>query len=203
MKIFMFFLLFFASPPLFAQATFKVMTYNVENFFDTRDNPTKNDDEFLPSGNRYWTQSRYYHKLQQIAKVISAAGEWSTPALIALCEVENDSVLSHLTRRTPLRWQDYRYIITQSPDPRGINVALLYQRDQFFYLRHESIPIRFSGNKHKLTRDILHVYGKIITGDTLDVFVCHFPSRYGGEKESERIVLTRPALYGDLAIPCY
>ena len=63
MKIFMFFLLFFASPPLFAQATFKVMTYNVENFFDTRDNPTKNDDEFLPSGNRYWTQSRYYHKL--------------------------------------------------------------------------------------------------------------------------------------------
>lgn len=53
MKIFMFFLLFFASPPLFAQATFKVMTYNVENFFDTRDNPTKNDDEFLPSGNRY------------------------------------------------------------------------------------------------------------------------------------------------------
>ena len=69
MKIFMFFLLFFASPPLFAQATFKVMTYNVENFFDTRDNPTKNDDEFLPSGNRYWTQSRYYHKLQQIAKV--------------------------------------------------------------------------------------------------------------------------------------
>ena len=63
---------------------------------------------------------------------------------------------------------------------------LLYQRDQFFYLRHESIPIRFSGNKHKLTRDILHVYGKIITGDTLDVFVCHFPSRYGGEKESEK-----------------
>ena len=118
--------------------------------------------------------------------MISAAGEWNTPALIALCEVENDSVLSHLTRRTPLRWQDYRYIITQSPDPRGINVALLYQRDQFFYLRHESIPIRFSGNKHKLTRDILHVYGKIITGDTLDVFVCHFPSRYGGEKESEK-----------------
>ena len=94
MKIFMFFLLFFASPPLFAQATFKVMTYNVENFFDTRDNPTKNDDEFLPSGNRYWTQSRYYHKLQQIAKVISAAGEWSTPALIALCDGRITDILS-------------------------------------------------------------------------------------------------------------
>ncbi|MDD2953377.1 MAG: endonuclease [Parabacteroides sp.] len=186
MKIFMFFLFFLASPPLFAQSTFRVMAYNVENLFDTRDNPAKDDDEHLPSGNRYWTPSRYYRKLQQLAKVISAAGGWTTPALIGLCEVENDSVLHHLTRRTPLRKQDYRYIITQSPDPRGINVALLYQRDQFCYLRHESIPIRFSGNRHKLTRDILHVCGKIITGDTLDVFVCHFPSRYGGEKESER-----------------
>ncbi len=162
------------------------MTYNVENLFDVRDNPDKDDNEFLPTGNRHWTPGRYYHKLQQMAKVISAAGEWSTPALIALCEVENDSVLYHLTHKTPLRQQDYRYIITQGPDPRGINVALLYQRDQFRYLRHESIPIRFSGSKHKSTRDILHISGKILTGDTLDVLVCHFPSRYGGEKNSER-----------------
>lgn len=186
MKFFMLFLLSFTFPLSFAQSTFRVMSYNVENLFDIRDNPTKDDNEFLPSGNRHWTRGRYYHKLQQIAKVITAAGEWNTPALIGLCEVENDSVLYHLTHRTPLRQQDYRYIITQSPDPRGINVALLYQRDQFGYIRHESIPIRFSGNKHKLTRDILHVCGKIITGDTLDIFVCHFPSRYGGEKESEK-----------------
>lgn len=182
----MFFLLFIASPALVAQTTFRIMSYNVENLFDTRDNPDKDDDEFLPSGNRHWTPGRYYHKLQQIAKVISAAGEWSTPALIALCEVENDSVLTHLTQRTPLRWQDYRYVITQSPDPRGINVALLYQRDQFRYIQHTSIPIRFTGERHKRTRDILHVSGKILTSDTLDVLVCHFPSRYGGEKESER-----------------
>lgn len=186
MKFFIFFFLSLAPLPSVAQSTFRVMSYNVENFFDTRDNPAKNDDEFLPSGNRHWTQGRYYHKLQQIAKVISAAGEWNTPALIGLCEIENDSVLYHLIHRTPLHKQDYRYIITQSPDPRGINVALLYQRNQFRYIQHESIPIRFSGNKHKLTRDILHVYGKIITGDTLDIFVCHFPSRYGGEKESEK-----------------
>nr|WP_241159956.1 endonuclease/exonuclease/phosphatase family protein [Parabacteroides sp. ZJ-118] len=162
------------------------MAYNVENLFDTRDHPTADDDAFLPSGDRYWTPGRYDRKLQHIAKVISAAGEWGTPALIALCEVENDSVLSHLTRRTPLRWLEYRYIITRGPDPRGMNVALLYQRDQFGYLRHASIPVRFSGERHKLTRDILHVSGKIVTGDTLDVLVCHFPSRYGGEKESER-----------------
>lgn len=186
MKIFIFLFLSMTFPRLFAQDTFRVMSYNVENLFDTKDNPDKDDNEFLPAGNRYWTPDRYQHKLQQIAKVISAAGEWSTPALIALCEVENDTVLSHLTHRTPLRRQDYRYVITQSLDPRGINVALLYQRDQFLYIGHTSLPIHFTGERHKQTRDILHVYGKILTGDTLDVLVCHFPSRYGGEKESER-----------------
>ena len=70
MRFFMLFLFFFASPSLFGQSTFKVMAYNVENFFDTKNNPSKNDDEFLPSGNRHWTPNRYYHKLQQIAKVI-------------------------------------------------------------------------------------------------------------------------------------
>lgn len=186
MKTVMLSLLLLLGSSLSAQSTFRVMTYNVENFFDTRDNPDKNDNEFLPSGIRHWTRGRYYRKLQQISKVITAAGEWNTPALIGLCEVENDSVLFHLTHLTPLRHQDYRYVITQSPDFRGINVALLYQRDRFAYIRHESIPIRFSGNRHKQTRDLLHVWGKIITGDTLDVFVCHFPSRYGGEKDSER-----------------
>lgn len=169
-----------------AQNSLRVMSYNVENLFDTYDNPDKDDDEFLPGGSRHWTHGRYYHKLQQIAKVITAAGEWDTPTLVGLCEIESDSVLTHLTRLTPLRHQGYRYIVTRSPDPRGINVALLYQRDRFGYIGHEAIPIRFSGTRHKHTRDILHTWGKIITGDTLDLFVCHFPSRYGGEKESER-----------------
>lgn len=177
---------FLCSITTLAQTSFRVMSYNVENLFDTYDNPDKEDNEFLPSGSRHWTPGRYYHKLQQIAKVITAAGGWGTPALVGLCEVENDSVLHHLTRLTPLRNQDYRFIITKSPDPRGINVALLYQRDRFGYIGHEAIPVRFSGTRHKQTRDILHVWGKIITGDTLDIYVCHFPSRYGGEKESER-----------------
>ena len=162
------------------------MCYNVEILFDTADDPCKEDNEFLPDGNRYWTRGRYYHKLRQIAKTISAAGEWDTPALVGLCEVENDSVLHELTRRSPLRAQEYRYLITQGSDPRGINVALLYQRDRFGYIGHEAIPIRFTRERHKQSRDILHVWGKIQTGDTLDVFVCHFPSRYGGEKESEQ-----------------
>lgn len=163
---------------------FQVMWYNVENLFDTQDDPETADEEFLPSGNRYWTPKRYRHKLRQIARVITAAGEWDTPALVGLCEVENDSVLTHLISQTPLRNQHYRYCITQGSDARGINVALLYQRDRFALLGQEAIPVRFSADPEKTTRDILHVWGQVISGDTLDVFVCHLPSRSGGERET-------------------
>jgi predicted extracellular nuclease len=117
--------------------------------------------------------------------VIHAVGEWDTPALVGLCEVENDSVMIHLLNRTSLRTQNYRFCITQGIDPRGIEVALLYQRDKFQYIDHQSIRIRFT-QLDRRSRDILHVWGKILTGDTLDVFVCHFPSRYGGERETEQ-----------------
>jgi len=169
----------------FAQNNFRIMSYNVENLMDTVDCPGKDDNEFLPDGDRRWTGRRYYHKLQQISKVITAAGEWDTPTLIGLCEVENDSVVNDLLRRTSLRKQDYRYIVTNSQDPRGINTALLYQRDKFRYITHKAHTIKFK-DKNKKSRDILHVTGEIINRDTMDVFVCHFPSRYGGEKVSEQ-----------------
>lgn len=168
-----------------AQTDFRVMSYNVENLFDTIKSPDKNDSEFQPDGKRNWTKWRYYHKLQQIAKVISAAGEWDTPALVGLCEVENDSVIHHLLRRTLLRKQDYRFCITTGEDERGINTVLLYQRDKFDYLYHAEYRIPFTQPRKK-SRNILHVTGQIITRDTLDVFVCHFPSRYSGEKETEQ-----------------
>lgn len=171
--------------PLQAQTSFRVMSYNVENLFDAEDDPTRNDNDFLPDGNRRWTLGRYYHKLRQIAKVITAAGEWDTPALIGLCEVENDSVLIHLLTRTPLKEQHYRYCMTHGSDTRGINTALLYQRDQFGYIAHREYPVIFSRNRHKQTRNLLHIWGKVLTSDTLDILVCHLPSRYGGEKESE------------------
>ena len=163
---------------------FRVMFYNVENLFDTEDDPTVNDNEFLPAGARRWTPARYYHHLRQTARVIVAVGEWDTPALVGLCEVENDSVLLHLLHRTPLRAQHYRHCMTKGIDPRGINVALLYQPDKFRYLGHTSSRIPFT-NPRKRSRDVLHVWGQVITGDTLDVFVCHFPSRLGGEKRTE------------------
>jgi len=168
-----------------SEQEFRVMFYNVENLFDLYDDPETNDDEFLPDGERRWTANRYYARLRQTARVINAIGEWGTPALVGLCEVENDTVLTHLLNRTPLRNQQYRYCMTRGNDARGINSALLYQRDKFKYLGHTSERIRFS-HKKKRSRDILHVWGELITGDTLDVFVCHFPSRSGGEKETEQ-----------------
>lgn len=168
----------------FSQDRFRVMFYNVENLFDTLDNPDKEDDEFTPDGSRRWTNKRYYTKINNIAKVITAVGEWDTPALVGLCEVENEKTLTDLTRYSPLREMQYNYIVSKSDDVRGINVALLYQRDRFRYIEHRGIKVDLSA--HSIyTRDILHVSGEIITRDTLDVFVCHFPSRRDGQRESE------------------
>jgi predicted extracellular nuclease len=171
--------------PLQGQASFRVMFYNVENLFDTEDAPKKNDNEFTPRGSRSWTNKRYYTKLNNIAKVVTSVGQWDTPVLVGLCEVENDKVLKDLTAYSPLKKMQYRYLLVESQDRRGIDVALLYQRDRFKYLYHQAIPVHFPYNKRKKTRDILHVTGQVITGDTLDVFVCHFPSRSGGQFESE------------------
>lgn len=175
---------FFATHPIIAQNDFRVMSYNVENLFDCRHDEGKNDMEYLPSGSRHWSKGRYYRKLQQIAKVILAAGNWNTPALVGLCEIENDSTAIHLLYKTPLRSQHYRYIMTNSTDHRGIDVALLYQRDKFALIGWACYQIHFTHNKEKRSRDLLHAWGKVITGDTLDVFVCHQPSRYGGELSS-------------------
>lgn len=173
--------------PLWAQTrtqAFRVMFYNVENLFDPYDDPNTRDDEFLPTGMRRWGFKRYYHHLQQTARVILAAGEWQTPALVGLCEVESDSVLIHLTQRTLLRKQHYAYCLTKGSDARGIQCALLYQPSQFKQVGQAShrIPFTQAGRR---SRDLLHVWGKVITGDTLDVFVCHFPSRSGGQRETE------------------
>jgi endonuclease/exonuclease/phosphatase family metal-dependent hydrolase len=176
-------ILFFV--PLSGQTNFRVMFYNVENLFDTIDDPEKDDGDFLPDGVMRWTQGRYRNKLNNIAKVITSAGEWETPALVGLCEVENEKVINDLIKFSPLRKMNYRFVITDSPDPRGIDVALLYQRDKFKYLEHNSYTIKFPHNPDRLTRNILHVSGQVSSQDTLDVFVCHFPSRRGGEKESE------------------
>ena len=158
---------------------------NVENLFDSRHDTLKNDYEFLPDATRHWNYSKYRKKLDNIARVIIATGGWTPPALVALCEVENDSVMRDLTRYSALREADYRYVMTQSPDKRGIDVALLYQRNLFKLLSYQSLPVDKPRKNSRPTRDILHVSGLLLNRDTLDVLVAHFPSRSGGARESE------------------
>ena len=168
-----------------AQESFRVMFWNVENLFDTKDNPRKNDNEFLPDAHRRWTPFRYRDKLNKIAKTLIACGDGQVPSLVGLCEVENDSCLYDLTRRTPLREAGYRYVITDSPDQRGIDVALLYREGEFRPVGRRDIRIPHKQVKRGPTRDILHVAGRVASGDTLDVMVCHMPSRSGGQAKSE------------------
>lgn len=168
-----------------SQNDFRIMFYNVENLFDTSDDPLKEDDDFLPDGFMRWTPWKYWEKLRNITRVITAVGGMQSPALVGLCEVENDSVLFDLTKRSSLRVQEYDYIITDSPDDRGIDVALLYQRHQFKPLQTCEYEIKFSRKNIRPTRNILHVAGEVLNGNILDIFVCHFPSRSSGQRESE------------------
>lgn len=171
--------------PVVAQQPFRVMEYNVENLFDCRHDSLKHDEEFLPSGVRGWNRFRFQEKVDKIAKVVLAASDGQVPDLVALCEMENDYCLRSLTRFSPLRDAAYRYVMTDSPDERGIDVALLYQPATFRLLHSRAVRVPLERLGHRPTRDILHVTGRVVSGDTLDVFVCHFPSRSGGRRQSE------------------
>ena len=156
---------------------------NCENLFDYRHDEGKDDTEYLPEATRHWTKKRYWRKLNNIAQELLSCSDEGIPDLIALCEVENDSVMNDLVHRSLLRNAGYEYQMTSSPDVRGIDVALLYSPFSFAPIR--SYPIRVTPIEDmRSTRDILYVCGESITGDTLHVFVVHLPSRYGGERYS-------------------
>ena len=176
------FLIFLLST-LQAYSHYKVMFYNVENYFDTKDNPETNDDDFLPSGKRHWTNKKYEEKRNSIAKVITSVGEGTPVAIVGMCEVENDYVLTSLVKYSPLKNYGYKFIHYDSADKRGIDTALLYDPKQFTPL--SSKPLRKDFSDGKLTRDVLYVSGKTSFGDTLHVFVCHTPSRLGGKNKTE------------------
>ncbi len=158
------------------------MELNCENLFDTRHDSLKNDLEFLPDGSYKWTPYRYWAKLNHLGQEIVVQSN-PIPDFVAMCEVENDSVMFDLTRRSLLRNAGYEYVMTSSPDERGIDVALLYQPASFALLHSHSIRIKPLPNTRP-TRDILYASGLVITGDTLHIFVVHAPSRRGGELAS-------------------
>lgn len=177
--------LLFSALALNAAEPFRIMFYNVENLFDCQHDTLKNDNEFLPTSVMKWDEAKYNDKLSKISKVIIATSNKNVPDLVGLCEVENDNCLTDLTKHSPLREAGYKYLMTESPDQRGIDVALLYQRATFRPISKDCIRIPNKEIDRNPTRDILHVTGQIASGDSLDVFVCHMPSRSGGEEQSE------------------
>lgn len=163
----------------------RFVNYNVENLFDTQDDPNTADEDFLPYGVNRWTQDRYLVKLKNIFKVFANISAWEYPGIITLTEVENRKVLEDLLSGTPLSEADYNIIHEESPDPRGIDVAMLYRPSYFRPLTHEYIHVKFPFDENGRTRDILYVEGLVHQQDTLHIFACHFPSRRGGEATSE------------------
>ncbi len=168
-----------------SRADFRIMFYNVENLFDIYDDSLTNDNEFLPKGDKYWSYSRFYDKINKTAKVITAVGQWQVPDIVGLCEIENRYVLSVLTKKTILKTQNYGIIHKESPDLRGIDVGLLYNKNTFNPISYQAFRVDFKNYPNKKTRDILYVKGYTKNLDTLHIFINHWPSRYGGQLESE------------------
>ncbi len=168
----------FAQPP----TQFTIMSYNVENLFDTQHDEGKQDHEFMPQGNYHWTDKRLQQKLNDLSKVVAAADTRQPCAIIGLCEVENHRVMDMLCRKTPLRTQGYQYVMSDSPDRRGIDVAIMYRPTLFQLISHQSIRAH---TPHP-TRDILHAAGRTQEGDTLDIYMIHLPSKLG-RKQAEMV----------------
>ncbi|MDD2305519.1 MAG: endonuclease/exonuclease/phosphatase family protein [Prolixibacteraceae bacterium] len=163
---------------------YTVVSYNVENLFDTVDDPKIPDEEFLPTSEKKWDNERYEKKLTDIAEVISEVNQKELPEVVGLVEIENQTVLEDLIKTGKLNGQNYAIIHEESPDYRGIDVALIYRKDAFKEITHEVLPVTFPDDPEFKTRDILHVTGKM-RNKTVHVFVNHWPSRIGGEDKTE------------------
>ncbi len=164
----------------------RVAFYNVENLFDLVNDSIKRDDDFTPTGIKGWNKWRYRDKLRNIYRVVMAVGGWEPPAIVGLCEVENRLVMDELVTLTPLRRFHYQVVHFESPDKRGIDNALIYRPDKFEVLHSEPIEVVFPFDLDSKTRDILYVMGRTNSGDSLHVFVNHWPSRFGGHMETDR-----------------
>lgn len=165
----------------------RVVSYNVENLFHPKhdtvciDSTTfieKDDYEWTPEGERRWSYTRYYRKVEHIAQVLTNIGEWDGVDIVGLQEVENALCMKRLCYT--LRPNEYDFVHYESLDPRGIDVALIYKKSRVDTLSTQAIPI-----PNIYTRDILYVQALVDKKDTLHLFVCHFPSQRGGAAESE------------------
>src|SRR4030042_4284419 len=164
----------------------RIIFYNVENLFDWFDDPLTSNDEFIPEGQMHWTEKRFRVKLNKLYQVIVAAGEWETPEMIAFAEVENRFVLNQLFSETPLSKYHYEIVHHDSPDQRGIDVALAYRPDRLDKISEKFFRIDYADDAIPKTRDILYCTFRANLKDTIHIFVNHWPSRSGGQLSSEK-----------------
>ena len=163
----------------------RIVFWNVENLYDPYDDTTTLDDEFTSSDARHWSYSKFRKKLNLLSKTLITAGGWEPPAIVGMCEVENRYVLKKLIYETPLSAWKYRILHHESPDARGIDVAMIYRPDRFILHLSKTISIRFPFDTTAQTREILLVQGMLFNSDTLYVLINHWPSRRGGYAESQ------------------
>ena len=162
----------------------RMVFYNLENLYDPHEDSTKPNKEFSAKGSKRWTYSRFFNKLNHLAKTFIAIGEWEPPAIIGICEVENRYVMNKIIYQTPLKNFKYKFVHFESPDTRGIDVALIYRPTVFNLLLSRKISIYLPSDSLMHTRDILYVKGILFAKDTVHIFVNHWPSRLGGFTES-------------------
>ena len=158
----------------------RIVSYNVENLFDTKHDTLKNDSSFLPEGMHHWTYRRYQTKIDRIAQVLVNIGGWESIPLVGLCEVENARCLRNLCYK--LRRFHYKYVHYDSPDERGVDVALLYDSTRISILHSRALSLSLEGD---YTRDILYVSALYEQRDTIHVMICHLPSQLGGASASD------------------
>ncbi len=169
---------------------FSFAFYNLENFFDTKNDPNTFDDDFTPKGIMHWIKKRYFNKRNKIAKVISKIGVEQTgqpPVVIGLAEVENKTVLKDLISSKQLDKYKYKYVHYESADKRGIDVAMLYRTEHFELIESNRYPIELYNDKGEAyySRDILYCKGKV-AGKLIHLFFNHWPSRREGDIESDQ-----------------
>src|SRR5688572_18144784 len=162
--------------------------YNLENLFDTEDDPLIDDSEFLPTGKKLYNETVYQDKLGNLSEVLEQLGKAETTdglSLIGVAEVENRKVLEDLTAQPLLKSRNYKIVHYNSPDARGIDVGLLYNPAYFKVLESGSlnVPLKDPDGSYRPTRDVLWVYG-LFNGEPMHIFVNHWPSRRGGEEAS-------------------
>ncbi len=164
---------------------FSVAFYNVENLFDTIDNPKTRDNDHLPSSRIPWNTQRYEVKLKHLARVMSAIDAPGFPTVFGLSEVENKQVVEDLIHTGKLKKAHYKILHKESPDERGIDVALLYQPDIYTPVQTHFIRVQFPSDPENPTRDILYSKGLVYGKDTIHIFVNHWVSRYGGKEKTD------------------